>query len=87
MVSNENMDDQHEDTNDLPLPIVNPTPVVDPIQPQVVEELPVRRSVRERRSAISDDYIVYLGENDYDIGYVVDPKTYKKAISSGNSKL
>ena len=87
MVSNENMDDQHEDTNDLPLPIVNPTPVVDPIQPQVVEELPVRRSIRERRSAISDDYIVYLGENDYDIGHVVDPKTYKEAISSGNSKL
>ena len=38
MMSNENMDDQHEDTNDLPLSIVNPTLVIDPIQPPVVEE-------------------------------------------------
>ena len=55
MVSNENMDDQHEDTNDLPLTIINPTPIVDPIKLPVVEELPIRISVRKRRSAIPDD--------------------------------
>ena len=87
VVPSESIDDQHRSANDLFVLIINPTHVVDPLQLPVVEELPVRRSVRERRSAIPDDYIVYLGENDYDISHVVDPKTYKEVVSSGNSKL
>ena len=42
---------------------------------------PVRRSIRERRSAIPPDYLVYIGEQDYDIGSVVDPMTYAEAVS------
>ena len=51
-----------------------------PIEP--VPEVPVRRSVRQSTPAISDEFIVFLGESDYDVGHVVDPVTYAGAISS-----
>ena len=41
----------------------------------------VRRSTRERRSAIPPDYLVYIGEQDYDIDSVTDPITYEEAVS------
>ena len=44
------------------LPTVEITPIVDEIPP-----MEVRRSQRTRRSAISNDYYVYLGEGEYDI--------------------
>lgn len=31
-------------------------------------EVSIRRSTRQRKPAISNDYLVYLGESDYDIG-------------------
>ncbi|KAK1653336.1 hypothetical protein QYE76_071141 [Lolium multiflorum] len=46
---------------------------------------PVRRSHRERRKAISDDYITYMSEDVDDIGKVEDPTSYKEAIKSLNS--
>ena len=48
---------------------------------------PVRRSTRERRSAIPPDYLVYIGEQDYDIGSVADPITYVEAVSCPQSEL
>jgi hypothetical protein len=45
----------------------------------------VRRSHRERRKAISDDYITYMSEDVDDIGKVEDPTSYKEAIKSLNS--
>ena len=42
-----------------------------PLQP-----MPLRRSQRERRPALPDDYVVYSGEVDYDIGEVIDPITF-----------
>ena len=48
---------------------------------------PVRRSTRERRSAIPPDYLVYIGEQDYDISYVTDPITYEEAVSCPQSEL
>ena len=48
---------------------------------------PVRRSTRERRSAIPPDYLVYIGEQDYDIGSVADPMTYAEAVSCPQSEL
>ena len=47
---------------------------------------PVRRSTRERRSAIPP-YLVYIGEQDYDIGYVANPITYAEAVSCPQSEL
>ena len=48
---------------------------------------PARRSTRERRSAIPPDYLVYIGEQDYDIGSVTDPITYEEAVSCPQSEL
>mgnify|MGYP006869216781 CR=1 FL=1 len=44
---------------------------VDSLQPAVL-----RRSQRERRPAISDDYVVYLQESDFDIGINKDPVSF-----------
>ena len=38
----------------------------------------LRRSSRERKSAISSDYVVYLEEVDYDIGIHEDPYSFHK---------
>lgn len=43
---------------------------------------PLRRSTRERKSALPQDYIVYLQEVDCDIGEITDPVTFKQAIES-----
>ena len=37
---------------------------------------------RTRRSAIPEDYEVYLQEHDFDISDDLDPITYEEAISS-----
>ena len=36
----------------------------DPQQPMLHEQAPLQRSMRERRTAISDDYVVFLQENE-----------------------
>ena len=41
----------------------------------VVMDIPLRRSERAHRPAISDDYIVYLQEHEYDVGDVSNPTT------------
>ena len=48
-----------------------------PIQPMLL-----RRSQRERRPAFPDEYVVYSGEVDYDIGEVIDPVTFLDAVHS-----
>ena len=59
------------------LPTIEITPIVNEIP--LVE---VRRSQRTRRPAISNDYYVYLGKKDYDIGEEVNPTTYKETLNS-----
>ncbi|RVW47777.1 Vinorine synthase [Vitis vinifera] len=58
-------------------PIVEITPIVNEIS--LVE---MRRPQITRRLALSNDYYVYLGEGEYDIGEEVDPTTYCEALSS-----
>ena len=48
-----------------------------PLQP-----MPLRISQRERRPALPDDYVVYSGEVDYDIGEVIDPVTFLDVVHS-----
>ena len=77
--------DQHlvATTNDEPIEDVDPeTPDVDIVAPNVVMNIPLRRSERAHRLAISNDYNVYLEEHEYDVGDVSDPTTYKEAIVS-----
>ena len=50
-------------------------------------DMPLRRSKRARRPAISYDYIVYLQEHEYDVGDVSDPTTYKEVIVSPQSNF
>ncbi|RVW73385.1 Retrovirus-related Pol polyprotein from transposon TNT 1-94 [Vitis vinifera] len=53
-------------------------------QPQ--ENMPLRRSTRERRNAISDDYIVYLQEREVESGMMEDdPINFQQAVKSSNS--
>ncbi|RVW93907.1 Retrovirus-related Pol polyprotein from transposon TNT 1-94 [Vitis vinifera] len=53
-------------------------------QPQ--ENMPLRRSTRERRNAISDDYIVYLQERDVESGMMEDdPINFQQAMKSSKS--
>lgn len=47
----------------------------------------LQRSTRIRKSAILDDYIVYLQECDYNIRMKNDPVSFKDAIKSDDSEL
>ena len=51
------------------------------------EPTPLRRSTRERRSALPDDYIVFLQEHEFDIGAVEDdPINFCQALESSKSQ-
>ena len=39
------------------------------------------------RCAILDDYVVFLGESDYDISHVVDPVTFHDVVNSPQSGM
>ena len=75
--------DQHPvaTTDDEPIEDVDPVaPNVDIVAPNVVMDIPLRRSERARRPAILNDYIVYLSEHEYDVGDVSYPTTNKKPL-------
>ena len=40
------------------------------------QEIPLRRSKKERRSDISNDYVIYLQESNFDIGINKDPVSF-----------
>ncbi|KAA0035715.1 Retrovirus-related Pol polyprotein from transposon TNT 1-94 [Cucumis melo var. makuwa] len=52
------------------------------VRPQEIE---LRRFVRSRRSAISDDYLVYLHESEFDLSIDNDPVSFSQAIKGDNS--
>ena len=60
---------------------------IDLIVLDVVMDIPLRRSERERRPTILDDYIVYLQEHEYNVGHVSDLDTYKEVIVSPRSNF
>ena len=52
-----------------------------------LEPTPLRRSIRERRSALPDDYIVFIQEREFDIGAVEDdPINFCQALESSKSQ-
>ena len=55
--------------------------------PEISQEYePLKRSTRERKTAISDDYEVYLLEHEFDIGMMEeDPENLHQALKSSNS--
>ena len=56
----------------------------EPQQPQPV--VPLRRSTRERRKAISEDYVVFLQEHEFDKGLEDDPTSVNQAKQCTNSE-
>ena len=81
-IIDEQPDNIEQQTNEPPLhnEAVTNEPIVD--EPQ---EVVLRRSQRERRSAISDDYVVYLQESDFDIRTCKDQVSFSQAIESNDS--
>ncbi|RVW14113.1 hypothetical protein CK203_099175 [Vitis vinifera] len=53
-------------------------------EPQV--QVSLKRSTRERRSTISDDYVVYLQEHEFDMGLEDDPISVSQVKQSSNSE-
>ncbi|KAM1945845.1 hypothetical protein ACFX13_000776 [Malus domestica] len=49
--------------------------------------VPLRKSQRTKKSALSNDYMTYLNEVEYDFGDVDDPTTYNAAIESPQASL
>ena len=47
----------------------------------------MRRSIRVRKSAIPDDYIVYLQECEYNVGAENDLETFSQVLSCNKSDL
>ena len=75
-------------TDDKPIKDVDlVVPYVDPIALDVTMDVPLRRSEREHKPVISDDYIVYLQEHEYNVGDISYPTTYKEAIVSPRSNF
>ncbi|RVW56198.1 Retrovirus-related Pol polyprotein from transposon TNT 1-94 [Vitis vinifera] len=72
--------EQHNRDGTLPPENIAIENVVEPPQPA-----PLRRSQRERRPAITDDYVVYLQESDFDIGIRKDPILFAQAMESDDS--
>jgi len=60
----------------------------DPQPPMLHEPSPLRRSMRERRSVMLDDYVVFLQENEDPNNGVMedDPITVRQAIHDPNSE-
>jgi len=60
---------------------------VEPHTSQEDDGTTLRRSTRPKRSAIPDDYVVYLQESDYNIGAENDPESFSQAMSCKESVL
>ncbi|KAG8475050.1 hypothetical protein CXB51_031854 [Gossypium anomalum] len=69
------------------LPIQNEVIVPEEQTQQPQEQVSLRRSTRERRNAIPDDYIVFLQEHEDDNGMMEDdPINFHQAMKSSNSQ-
>ena len=70
--------EQHNRDGSLPPENIAIENAIEPPQPA-----PLRRS--QRRPAITDDYVVYLQESDFDIGTRKDPVSFSQAMESDDS--
>ncbi|KAL8161807.1 hypothetical protein V2J09_013296 [Rumex salicifolius] len=80
--------DTMEQPNDVQIPQVESL-VDEPVTIQEENSVPqelLRRSTREKRSAIPDDYVVYAVESECDLSLGEDPISFRKAMESDNSE-
>ena len=75
-----------QEASDVVIDVVDPPVTKAVVQPQE-PVIASRRSTRTKKSAIPDDYVVYLGEHDFDIGPVSDPITYKDVVTCPQSSM
>ena len=69
------------------IPIQNEDIVQEEQTQQPQEQMPLRRSTRDRRKAISDDYVVFLQEHEDEISMMEDdPINFHQAIQSSDSQ-
>jgi hypothetical protein len=62
--------------------VPNDEPQQNPIVENEQNNEPPRRSQREQRPAISNDYMVYMYEDTNDVGIETDPSSFKEAMKS-----
>jgi hypothetical protein len=65
--------------------VPNDEPQQNPVVENEQNNEPPRRSQRERRPAIFNDYMVYMYEETNDIGIETDPSSFKEAMKSRHS--
>ncbi|KAL5555215.1 hypothetical protein UlMin_037451 [Ulmus minor] len=80
-----------DNTENTVIPVLTPNSVEEPSSIQVDEsqqpqdEVPIRRSTRERRKEISNDYVIYLHEHEFDMGLEDDPTSFNQVKLCPNS--
>ena len=60
-------------------------PNIPPAELNEPREITLSKPVRVRKPTISDDYLVYLKESDFDCGIDEDPVSFSQAINSDKS--
>ncbi|CAM8940925.1 unnamed protein product [Rhodiola kirilowii] len=76
--------EQHDDRHAPPNESITNEPVTIQEDNSTPHE-PLRRSIRERRSAISNDYVVYTVENECDLSLDEEPTSFRNAMESNDS--
>ena len=65
--------------------VVHEEQTQDPQEPMLHEPVPLQRSTRERRNAISDDYVLFLQEHEKNNGMMEDdPVNFHQAMQDSN---
>ena len=68
-------------------PIIELNNEVPEVQTQQSEQMILRRSTKEKRSVVSDDYIMFLQDHQDDIGIMEDdPINFQQALKSYSSQ-
>jgi hypothetical protein len=78
----ENTDTPHDDVG-IDAPVTNDE-LPQPIEP--IEVVPLRRSTRQRKPTITNEFVAYLSEDAFDIGDIADPKGYQEAVTCPQSE-
>ena len=68
------------DHHDMPIQVSEPIVPANNVDDQ--NQVLLRKSQRIRRHAISDDFICYLQESEFNLGKFDDPITFKEAMKS-----
>ena len=80
-----NLQEQNNDEQYLNEEVPHEEPNIPPAEINEPRGIALSKPVRVRRSAISDDYLVYLQESDFDCGIDEDPVSFSQAINSDKS--